>query len=199
MVVAQCATIAAVIIGTVTPACITNDQCGSGMYCSIGENRCQFWCATFLLRIVMSSTSSAAKHTLDSHERGCSGRSGSNSPAVIQYGPDGETYNQPFDRRFVGHNKTYIMELCHDPVWVPTCAHMCYMSDPGLIVFDGSGLGGNRITCRETCDAMDMRLTAEGVWNDDGRNMPPGAGRMGYNSVGKWCVWPTVESYIAGP
>ena len=44
MVAAQVATVAAVIIGTATPACLTNDQCNPGMYCSVGwSNRCQFW------------------------------------------------------------------------------------------------------------------------------------------------------------
>lgn len=46
MVATQVATVAAVIIGTATPACLTNDQCSPGTYCSVGwSNRCQFWCA----------------------------------------------------------------------------------------------------------------------------------------------------------
>lgn len=43
MVFAQCATVVAVIVGTWTPACLTNDQCGSGMFCSVGvSDRCQY-------------------------------------------------------------------------------------------------------------------------------------------------------------
>ena len=69
MVAAQVATVAAVIIGTATPACFTNDQCGRGQYCSIGwSNRCQFWYVELPLEIFV--TNDLLSHTT-SHERWC--------------------------------------------------------------------------------------------------------------------------------
>ena len=88
MVGAQCATVVAVLVGTFTPACLTNDQCFAGNYCSVGfTNRCQY----------------------------C----GSHAPVIIHYGEDGKTYNNVYDRNFAGFNRTYVEELCNDPVFVP--------------------------------------------------------------------------------
>ena len=88
MVAAQCATVVAVLVGTFTPACLTNDQCFAGNYCSVGfTNRCQY----------------------------C----GSHAPVIIHYGEDGKTYNNVYDRNFAGFNRTYVEELCNDPVFVP--------------------------------------------------------------------------------
>ena len=152
MVAAQCATVVAVIMGTATPACSTNDQCSPGTYCSVGwSNRCQY----------------------------C----GSHAPVIIQYGEDGETYNQPYDRRFVGYNKTYIEELCHDPVWIPTCANICYMSNPDHKVYDRYG---PESACRNECDRKDREFSAEGSWNEDGWNIPLGGSRLGYSASGGW-------------
>ena len=109
-----------------------------------------------------------------------------------RYGPDGETYNAPFDRRFVGYNKTYIQELCHNPVWVPTCANACYMSSGGDRIaydrtYDPEGGGTAReVMCREHCDWADRKYSAEGSENDEGWNFPPGGTRHGYGADGGW-------------
>ena len=103
----------------------------------------------------------------------------------MQYGPDGETYNKPLDRRFVGFNKTYVKELCHDPIWISTCANTCYMADPSRPV---TGMFGKQTECRDVCDKTEAELTADGPRNENGHNFPPGAARKGYDASGAWYV-----------
>ena len=107
---------------------------------------------------------------------------------IIQYGPDGESYNLPLDRRFAGFNKTYVKELCHDPIWISTCANVCYMADPTRPV---TSIFGKEAQCRDICDMGEYFR---------GRDYPgetwiPGTKRQGYSANGEWYARPaTVPS-----
>ena len=152
----QCATCVAICIGTLTPACKSSDQCPVGMYCSTGfSNRCQF----------------------------C----GSHSPVLIQYGEgttafdEGETYNAAYDKRFAGYNRSFVADLCHNPVYVGTCHSQC--KDPTVIVSPYKGGKWDTLTCGEQCADFDEDYGAGGK---HGFNFPPNSGRIGYDANGGW-------------
>eukprot|EP01043_Picozoa_sp_COSAG02_P003179 COSAG02_NODE_76_length_41115_cov_60.967817_6_plen_178_part_00 len=146
------ATVVAVAVGTLTPACKTSDQCARGYYCALGvSDRCQY----------------------------C----GSHAPVIIQYDQDGQTYNNVFDYRYAGWNKTYVAEICTDPMYVPTCDNVCkdrsatYIIDAippsraGTLPYNNEWAPqyGWR-TCGERCDDLDAQF---GVGGTEGFNFPP--------------------------
>jgi hypothetical protein len=85
MVLVQSATAMAVLVSTLTPSCITSDQCAAGTYCQVGfTERCQFCGSNVPLY-----------GQLDEDGIG--------------------TYNNVFDENFRGYNLTLVAEVCKDP------------------------------------------------------------------------------------
>lgn len=85
MVLVQCATAMAVLVSTLTPSCITSDQCPTGTYCQVGFTyRCQYCGSNVPLY-----------GQLDEDGIG--------------------TYNNVFDANFRGYNLTLVAEVCQDP------------------------------------------------------------------------------------
>lgn len=167
MIFAQLATVIAVAVGTLTPACQTSDQCSAGYYCAVGlSDRCQY----------------------------C----GSHSPVVMQYADDGKTtYNNVFDYRYNGFNKTFVREVCTNPLYVPTCDNVC--KDRSMHVrpippiyanapqneWDPEFLENYNTwgTCGYACDKMDEQY---GTGGTEGMNFPKGGLRRAYDANGGW-------------
>ena len=161
MIFAQLATVIAVAVGTLTPACRTSDQCPMGYYCAVGlSDRCQY----------------------------C----GSHHPVIMQYGPDGETYNNVFDYRYAGFNRTYVREVCTDPLYVPSCDNIC--KDRDMIVDPVPPMYATTMdpafaedisdnTCGRICDEMDEMYGPGGEY---GMNFPKGGLRRAYDAGGNW-------------
>eukprot|EP01052_Picozoa_sp_SAG31_P034356 SAG31_NODE_4005_length_3672_cov_2.293031_2_plen_145_part_00 len=63
-------------------------------------------------------------------------------------------------------------------MWVPTCANVCYMSDPTHRVYEF----GEEVPCTKRCDREDREHVL------DGWDIPPGGIRVGYNAQGEWCA-----------
>ena len=159
MIFTQLATVIAVAVGTLTPACRTSDQCDNGYYCAVGlSDRCQY----------------------------C----GSHSMAIMQYGEDGKTYNNVFDYRYAGYNRTFVREICTNPLYVPTCDNICKDRDMPVDPIPPIYATGmppdfeqqhSDDTCGRACDRMDEQYGPGGEY---GMNFPKGGLRRGYDAGG---------------
>ena len=96
----------------------------------------------------------------------------------------GDTYNAARHPRFVGCNRSYVKDVCADPINVPTCGRIC---PTGNEVVDQSG-----VLCGERCDNIFEKLNGE---------IPRDALRLGFSSgnmwelhyttsqIREWCEW----------
>lgn len=95
----------------------------------------------------------------------------------MQTGQHGETYNAAFQPGFAGYNETFVAELCADPVYFSSCAHVC--PNPSMIVGWSEWVGA--YTCGEICDGLYVEKGQKEEGMPDSRLM-----RIGYDAEGRW-------------
>lgn len=164
MIFAQLATVVAVAVGTLTPACRTSDQCSDGYYCAATTDRCQY-CGSHSPIIMQYSDD---------------GKTYNN---VFDYRYSG--YNESFVRE-VCANPLYVPtchNVCKDPSMRFNFIPPIYGNTPED-QWDPKFLEQYKAhSCGQECEWMDEKFGSGG---NRELNFPKGGVRIAYDARGLW-------------